>query len=404
MPPSPAAIPKVACPATPTSCPSRASTFELPPNELVGGDSSDDAGDDDLPSDLADIEAQQKAAMKQNGPPTAEAPNQGGDNSEADAELKMFAEGASEGFDLRCPLGWRFSRECGKDPAYCKLGRFQKAAFRKQWADAKQEELLEQQIYTEKHSKVDISKGTYRSLLWVLKNEGGSKSKSAQRSTLAFAKKCHQLGEPWVVNNPMFDRLDYLVMQSGFKEEFGTAWTMQKTGTVNGTSGGSAASSSAALTPNASGKPQGEPPASGKPQGSNKGGKKEPLPSPRTNDKKETTLLAKANKTKSLFMSSTSMALQLFRNVENSKEWNWAVGCKVLDCTKEAMTEIEELLKSNSMANSFFTDPKYNELKKRMPELEEYIPVIPATFDEPIARLSKLVSKMLNMHRSATSG
>jgi hypothetical protein len=136
----------------------------------------------------------------------------------ADPEEKLF-EDASKGFGLRTPAGWRFTREHGDNPVYMKLTRDQKAKFRIDWAAEKLTAIKQTKTYDESYSNVDISQGIYRGLAWILCEEGGRDCPEALRCTTTFLNNCQPLGAPWIKFNQMFDRIELLVMENGFKED-----------------------------------------------------------------------------------------------------------------------------------------------------------------------------------------
>ncbi len=59
---------------------------------------------------------------------------------------------------------------------------------------------------------------------WILKGEGYPHNPAAVKQMLAYKKKCHNMGPPWVQCDAMWDRVDALAMTRGFDDEFNKAW------------------------------------------------------------------------------------------------------------------------------------------------------------------------------------
>jgi hypothetical protein len=316
------------------------------------------------------------------------------------SDEKLFKDGAA-GFDLRCPLGWRFTREMGKDTAYKKLGRTEKAAFRAEWADTKYNEIVKEKSFTKEYKHVDLSKGTYRSVWWVLKDTGYPLNPEAESQTMAYVKKCHTLGAPWVSYDQMFERVDVLVMENGFQETFSKAWALKTTSleSPQSSSAPSASSGSGAAPPAVAAQVN-----VGK---RNKGtlGAKEAataLPSPKeknSKEAKEETSLQRAMKTKGIFTSTMANLTNILRNIESNVEWSWAANCPLVVEAKSCQAEIERLLLANQTANDFFVW-KLSDIKKRSNfNLESCTTNIPGIFDPALIKLTKQCEKLLNMHK-----
>ena len=58
----------------------------------------------------------------------------------------------------------------------------------------------------EKHRKRIISKGTYRSFKWLVREEGVEAAKE-------YISRCLQMGSPWITWDPMWSHPKYLVLE-----------------------------------------------------------------------------------------------------------------------------------------------------------------------------------------------
>ena len=305
----------------------------------------------------------------------------------------------------------------GKDATYANLGRAEKSTFRQAWAEAKYNEILKEKSFTQEYKHVDMSHGTYRSVWWVLKEEGYPMNPQAEANTIAYVKKCHTMGAPWVTYDTMWERVDVLVMENGFKETFSKAWALKTSSVTN--SADTAASSSSVAPPAtaasansgpailASPSPGAPATASKRTKGGGKGLSKVPpaiessglIPSPRDKTGKEETSLQRAVKTKGIFTLTMATATNVYRNIESNPEWEWAKKCSLVHDAKSCTAEIERLLLANQPANDFFVW-KLSDIKRRPGfDLDGCTTNIPGIFDTALSKLSKHCEKLLNMHK-----
>jgi hypothetical protein len=146
-------------------------------------------------------------------------------SKDGDATLEMerlFQDAVHAGFEMRGSVGQKFGRdsEGGKSPEYTG-NRFAKADFRKKWASMKLAEIVVTKEQTMGIAKVDKEKGTYRSLKWLIKNEGFD-------DTQKYITKCSKMGGPWVFWNEMFERYEFLRVEKTHTEMFTHAWQIKQ--------------------------------------------------------------------------------------------------------------------------------------------------------------------------------
>ena len=71
-------------------------------------------------------------------------------------------------------MGWKFVRAMGNDQGYKAIkSKTLKADFRRQWAESQAKQIAKTRAYVQGHAHVDVSKGTYRSLGWLVNDQGG---------------------------------------------------------------------------------------------------------------------------------------------------------------------------------------------------------------------------------------
>ena len=115
--------------------------------------------------------------------------------------IKTLQEALSGMFDARSYLGNQFRAEhkagTAKGDEFKKLGsRAEQAEFRKRWLELKLKEVTEKKTFSQTWSRVDRTKGRYRTLGKLVKDFGGWQSSEALQGACCAASKCALLGEP----------------------------------------------------------------------------------------------------------------------------------------------------------------------------------------------------------------
>ena len=172
---------------------------------------------DNVDALAAEPEEKMKAKIKSGGeghaPPTVEVRD--------DENMTLYKSASEDRVDPRTMLGVRFSRDpegAGSEDYNARKGRIARSEFRKAWAAQKYKVMVEEKLHTTtEHKKVDTSKGVYRSVKWLIKNEGVDDSKK-------YVDKCLMLGPPWYEWDAMWERLEFLVMEKSFKGVFTRRW------------------------------------------------------------------------------------------------------------------------------------------------------------------------------------
>ena len=137
--------------------------------------------DDDLIEIVKTIEAEQQKATDE----LAKKEQQKERNDEFTKEEEALRQATIEGVDPRGSLGPRFQRDAegGQNKAYKALaGRQEKADFRRRWAKALLEKVVESREREDELKQVDTTKGEMVSIKELIKREGGPTPRSTSRS------------------------------------------------------------------------------------------------------------------------------------------------------------------------------------------------------------------------------
>ena len=145
--------------------------------------------DDDLIEIMKTIEAEQQKATDE----LAKKEQQKERNDEFTKEEAALRQATIEGVDPRGSLGPRFQRnaEGGQNKAYKALalaGQKAKADFRRRWAKALLEKVVESREREDELKQVDTTKGEMVSIKELIKREGADAKK--------YIEKCAALGPP----------------------------------------------------------------------------------------------------------------------------------------------------------------------------------------------------------------
>ena len=174
--------------------------------------------DDDLIEIVKTIEAEQQKATDE----LAKKEQQKERNDEFTKEEEALRQATIEGVDPRGSLGPRFQRDAegGQNKAYKALaGQKAKADFRRRWAKALLEKVVESREREDELKQVDTTKGEMVSIKELIKREGADAKK--------YIEKCAALGPPWIFYDPMWERWECMVMTRSHKDIFTKAWRLK---------------------------------------------------------------------------------------------------------------------------------------------------------------------------------
>ena len=174
--------------------------------------------DDDLIEIVKTIEAEQQKATDE----LAKKEQQKETNDEFTKQEAALRQATIEGVDPRGSLGVRFQRDAegGQNKAYKALaGQKAKADFRRRWAKALLEKVVESREREDELKQVDTTKGEMVSIKELIKREGADAKK--------YIEKCAALGPPWIFYDPMWERWECMVMTRSHKDIFTKAWRLK---------------------------------------------------------------------------------------------------------------------------------------------------------------------------------
>ena len=198
---------------------------------------------------------------------------------------------------------------------YARLNRNDAATFRAQWAAKQYEQFKREKLYTTSWSKVDFTKGRYRTLGAIVKDDGGWEDAAAVRGAVTLAQQCSLLGEPWTKYNFQKKRMMFLELDWSFEEAFKEAWSEATT------------HFGATETPRANAKHAATPPRA---KAKAKALEDDPDNDPKRDDdatsgaSKLTALIRNATKYKNEFLAITSKASLIEKQIETEQAWDWA--------------------------------------------------------------------------------
>ena len=144
-------------------------------------------------------------------------------DDELSKEEAALQQATIEGVDPRGSLGPRFQRDAegGQNKAYKALaGNKAKADFRRRWAKALLEQIVESREREDEWKQVDTTKGEMVSIKELIKREGGADAKK-------YIEKCAALGPPWLFWDPMWERYECMVMTRSHQDIFTKAWRLK---------------------------------------------------------------------------------------------------------------------------------------------------------------------------------
>lgn len=290
------------------------------------------------------------------------------EESEESKEEKELKQALDDGMDLASGLGQRFTRmaRAGRkkgDPEfsdYCGSSEA-KVAFRKRWLQKRYNEMQEKRVESQEWKKIDFTKASYRNAEYILNEHGGKHSLQARKATSNLIRKCLLLGPPYYQKHPLTDRVEFVNMVMGWKDEFSRSWAQYRTfinkqnSDGNGGGGGSG-SSSAHAAPQIGAhvaKTKAIAKTEGKRQGETIGEEhttkkpKEASPIAKTDNQK---LIAVATKIKGHYHMTSSKLTRLLEEIGTKPEWAWARATEI-DELETLRTDLK--MKITGLADNF---------------------------------------------------
>ena len=110
------------------------------------------------------------------------------------------------------------------------MSRSEAAAFRQQWLGGEIKTIKERYEFTSSWSRVDITKGVYKTFGRAVQDLGGFDWPEAKKGAATAMAKCMLLGSPWVITHPQTEMQEFLILEMSFKEQFSEAWSHFKDG------------------------------------------------------------------------------------------------------------------------------------------------------------------------------
>ena len=144
-------------------------------------------------------------------------------DDEFSKEEAALRQATIEGVDSRGSLGPRFQRDAegGQNKAYKALaGNKAKQDFRRRWATAQLQKVVESREREDEWKQVDTTKGEMVSIKELIKREGAADAKK-------YIEKCAALGPPWLFWDPMWERYECMVMTRSHQDVFTKAWRLR---------------------------------------------------------------------------------------------------------------------------------------------------------------------------------
>ena len=273
--------------------------------------------------------------------------------------------------DVRSAVGQRFQREHrpgtpGHEALKAARGHEAKAAFRREWAEGKYEELRKTRTYKESYCRVDVTQGSYLSLSRIIAKEGGANPTLADVAAAhRHVAKCVVMAGPWVRYNPMAERIDFLYME--FKsqdtlercwsryEEHHTGGALALEGTAVAASSDASPAAKAAPTAAAAGEDkhvEGTLKKRSTVRSAGRSGAVATAASPREEGldpktkkvrKEIDVLFNKAMRVKEVYHKTVGNARSMLRNIRESAAWSWANTAETIEALEGPLKHLEQL-------------------------------------------------------------
>ena len=135
------------------------------------------------------------------------------------------------GFDARSYMGNKFREEMKdgseRSNAYLSMSaRSQEAKdFRMDWLKRQYDTAVNKKRFTKSWTRVDKTKGQYRTFGALVVDLGGWKYEPAVKGASVAVSKCIAMGEPWIRRHPQTDMMEYLVLKMEWEETYEKCWS-----------------------------------------------------------------------------------------------------------------------------------------------------------------------------------
>lgn len=148
-----------------------------------------------------------------------------------DKKMKAYGEAMVE-WNSKSTVANAFRKEhvkgTPKGDAYHALNQKEALEFRINWAKTKYDEVKLTKVSTTSWSRVDRTKGRYRTFGKLVVDLGGWRCEDAVKGAIIACKKCAAMGAPWYKVHPQTEMLEFLVLESEFEEDFSKSWSQFK--------------------------------------------------------------------------------------------------------------------------------------------------------------------------------
>ena len=208
-----------------------ASASAAPPHAAPPSSAADDG---DLASNLCAAEAAVLAGFDlQDLLGEKDDEGEGDEAGEDDAYMKLLKDGMENSYGLRGALGQKFARSLsgGKSPEY-KGTPDEKRKFRQEWAAIEFDRLDRQRKKSKTYKSIDSLGGFYTPFRVIVQKEGDDDD--ALIAAKHYIQECLRRKGKWIKWNGFTKRVEYLYVQTGKREEFEHAISLQETQSTSG--------------------------------------------------------------------------------------------------------------------------------------------------------------------------
>lgn len=247
----------------------------------------------------------------------------------------------------------------------------QRNEFRLSWAKSKYESVTKGKSYKESYNRISAEHGTYLPFYKVWEQEGFDHS--GLEAAVRHCQKCLRMGGPWLQKNPLTERIEFLHYRRSLSDIMSKSWAVWR----------EEQSDKVAKKEVDPKKPKPEKPKQDKP---------EKMDPPRGDNLRE------AQKAKTKYQSTMSLASSLVVSIERCAEWDWANNDKQLGQVRDMMRPLEEI---SPLCRAFLSQ----DIKKIRGSytaevfdqgLREFIGLEPR-----VVALQKRLTSLQNMHRAS---
>jgi hypothetical protein len=229
---------------------------------------------------------------------------------------------------------------------YAGMPKADQIAMKLKWSQLKFQKFKEEKRMVKSWRRIDLEKGTYKTIDQLVMSQGSSEDAMAGICTLV--RKAIQMGQPWSKINPQTDRLMFLELDFSFTEEFEVAWTHYRTEFQTGGEDAALVQGGKQALQTSVGSEQVVPKApKGKPLAEPKGkAKAKPKPSPNVNISKFNVFWTQAVKMKMATTKAIAVGMDLVESINADETWKWARNPENKGVLEEALVDVKKELTS----------------------------------------------------------